>query len=228
MSDIGLDGTPEGVADRGELAPDSAEVRSGSDRWRSLLIILPLVAGVFVAAAIGARMLLAEIPDPAAAETTSDVRCWDGVSAAPAECTVPSGRAGLRWVFPSFRPDEIDCRNALRAQPELKRTTKFECDDRVSTGQVTITYTEFENVGQGRRYLEKDYGFPPETVTDGGARRLLWTEGDEPGGAVYELDMMYAEVPFGVEVRAVSAKVRDKALDSLVRFRPDDELSVRP
>jgi hypothetical protein len=223
-----LDGTSDGVAEREGPAQDSTDVSGGSERWRLVLIIVPLVAGVLVAAALGARMLLAEIPDPTAADGPADVTCWDGGTGPAEDCTIPSGRAGLRWVFPSFRPDDLDCRNVLRERPELERPVMFECEDRVGAGAVTLTYSEFPGVEQGRHYLEREYGVPPEEVDDAGVRRLLWTEGDEPGGAVYELDVMYAEVPFGVEVRAESAKARDRALASLVEFRPEDQISVRP
>jgi len=228
MSDTELDGTSDGVAEREARAPDSTDAGGGPEPWRSVLIIVPLVAGVLVAAALGARMLLAEIPDPTAADGPADVTCWDHETVPAENCTTPAGRAGLRWVFPSFRPDDLDCRNVLRERPALKRPTMFECEGSVRAGEVTLTYSEFADVDQGRRSLEREYGSPPEEVDDAGVRRLVWTEGDEPNGDVYELDVMYAEVPFGVEVRARSAKARDLALESLVELRPEDQISVRP
>lgn len=228
MSDTEVDGTPDGVAEHGERASEPVDAGRGPGQWRSALIIAPLFAGLLLAAGLGARMLLAEIPDPEPVDAVADATCWDGETRPADECAMPSGRAGLRWVFPSFRPDDLGCRNVLLDRPKSKRPTMFECEDRVGSEPVTITYSELNGVEQARRYLEKAYGSPPEEVAGDGSRRLVWTEGDEAGDDVYKLDVIYADLPYGVEVRADSAQARDRALDSLVRFRPEDQISVRP
>ena len=47
---------------------------------------------------------------------TPTVECWNGaVVAKAAECSQPTGEAGLQWVFPSFHPDE--CLERPRALP---------------------------------------------------------------------------------------------------------------
>lgn len=227
MSETDVDGTPDDVGVRGEESPD-ADIARGPGRGRSSLIVLPLIAGLLLVAALGARMLLAEIPDPEPVEQVAEVTCWDHETGPAEECGIPTGRAGLRWVFPSLRPAELGCRNLLLDHPELKRPTMFECEGRTRPGPVTITYSELNGVEEARTYLEEKYGFPPEEVDGDVGRRLLWTERDEPGDDDYELAMMYADLPFGVEVRAGSAEARDRALNSLVRFRPEDQISVRP
>ena len=229
MSDTEVDGTPGGVGGRDREVPDAVDVRRGPGGGRSVLIVLPLVVVLLLSAGVGARLLLADIPDPEPVEVeVADVTCWDGETRPAEKCGVPSGRAGLRWVFPSFRPADLRCRNALLDHPKSQRPAMFECRGRVRSGPVTITYSELNGAEQARRYHEKEYGFPPEEVDDDGVRRLLWTEGDRPGDGVYELDVMYADLPYGVEVRARSATARDRALDALVRFRPEDQIRVRP
>ncbi len=40
----------------------------------------------------------------------------------------------------------------------------------------------------------------------------------------YELAVLYAELPFSVEVSAESAEARDEALESLIEFRAADDV----
>ena len=223
MSDTEVEGAKDHLDGQGDKLVATDEFRGGPSRLRSVLVVIPLVAGLVVVAGIGARMLLADIPDPEPEATVADVTCWDGTTKAAEDCTSPTGRAGLRWVFPSFKPDLLGCRNVLLEHPEFKRPTMFECDGAVPTGRVTITYSELSAVPAGRAYLEKEYGVAPEEIDDG---RLLWTDSGATDG-IYEADVMYAEAPFAVEVRARSAQVRDDALDSLIRFRPADHITVR-
>ncbi|HET9422703.1 MAG TPA: hypothetical protein VFO49_16295, partial [Nocardioides sp.] len=210
---------------QGERPADAAEVvRSAPGRLRAVLIVVPLIAGLLVVAGIGARMLLADIPDPEPPPTVADVTCWDGTTRPAEDCTTPSGRAGLRWIFPSFKPDLLGCRNVLLEHPEFRRPTMFECEGSVPSGRVTITYSELNGVAGGRAYLEKEYGVAPDEIDD---ERLQWTDSGVTDG-IYESDVMYADAPFAVEVRARSAQARDDALDALIRFRPADHITVRP
>ena len=94
-------------------------------------------------------------------------------------------------------------------------------------GRSTITYTELNGVAQGRGYLETEHGEAPQELDDELGLRLLWTAGGATDG-IYELDVMYADAPFAVEVRARSEQARDDALDSLIRFRAADHIAVRP
>ena len=227
MSDTELEETTDQLDEHGEQHADPDDYRDVPGRLRSMLVVVPLIAGLLVVAGVGARMLVAEIPDPEPEAEVADVTCWDGKVQAAEDCTAPTGRAGLRWMFPSFKPDLIGCHNVLREHPEFKRPSMFECEGAVSTGRVTITYSELNGVAGGRSYLEREYGVAPQEVDDERGLRLLWTESGESDG-IYELDMMYADAPFAVEVRARSAQARDDALETLVRFRPADHISVRP
>ena len=225
MSDTEVDGTPDGVEERDESVTYSHDERHAAGWLRSALIVLPLVVGLLVVAAMGSRMLLADIPDPStdpAAESVT-VRCWDGEIRPDEGCPVPTGRAGLRWVFPSFRPNELGCRDALLEFPKSTRPTMFACDVETDAGPVTIIYSELTQVARGRAFLEKQFGGPGEDVE--GDRRLLWTEGDDPGAdGDYEAAVMYAALPFSVEVTADSAEARDQALESLITFRAADDV----
>ena len=223
MSDTEVDETPDGVEERDESVTYSHDERHAAGWVRSALVLLLLVVGLLVVAAIGSRMLLAEIPDPEPAAETVTVLCWDGAVRPDDGCATPTDRAGLRWVFPSFRPSELDCRNAVPEFPKSNARTMFACEAEVDAGPVTIFYSELPEVDQRRAFLERQFGGPGEDVE--GEDRLLWTEGDDPGrDGDYELVVMYAELPFSVEVSAESAEARDEALESLVEFRAADDV----
>ncbi len=224
MRETEVDGTPGEVEEPDENAMFSPGERDAGGWLRSALIVLPLLVGLLVAAAMGARMLLAEIPDPTdpAAETVT-MYCWDGEVRPDEGCPVPSGRAGLRWVFPSFRPSELGCRNVLEEFPKSTRPAMFACELDVDGSPVTIIYSQLTQVARGRATLEKQYAGPGQEIA--GERRLLWTEGDDPGpDGDYELAVMYAALPFSVEITGDSAQTRDEALETLVRFRPANDV----
>ena len=226
VSDTEVDDTPDGVEARDESVTYSHEERIAAGWVRTALILLLLVAGLFVVAAMGSRMLLADIPDPGtdpAAETVT-VRCWDGAVRPHEGCATPTGRAGLRWVFPSFRPNELGCHNAIREFPKSNARTMFGCETELEAGRLTILYSELTEVAKRQAFLEKRYGSPGEEIE--GEGRLLWSEGDDPGyDGDYELAVLYAEAPFSVEVSAESAEARDEALESLIEFRAADHIT---
>lgn len=228
MSDTEVHGPPGDVAKSKPPVTEHAVVQKGRSSGRAVLVMAPLVVGLVIAAAVGARLLLADIPDRSATEAPAEVPCWDRVTRLEKDCGSPTGRQGLRWMFPSFKPADPRCRDVLPDFPKSSRPAMFECRVDVPSGSATITYSQLTTVERGRGYLEKVFGSPPKELDDALGRRLLWTEGDDPGNRVYALAVMYAELPFAVEVRARSAEARDEALDRLVRFRPEKDASVRP
>jgi hypothetical protein len=222
MSDTEVDGSPDDVEERDENVTYSHDERRAAGWLHSALIVLPLIVGLLVVAGMGARLLLAEIPDPDPVAEPAVEHCWDGAVKPDAGCSVPEGRAGLRWVFPSFRPNELGCRDARFESPRSKRPTMFACEVELDAGSATIYYSEHSRAKQGRAFLEKTFGGPGEEL---GGDRLLWTEGDDPGpDGDYKLAVMYAELPFSVKVNSASAEARDEALDSLVEFRAAEDV----
>ena len=222
MSDTEVDGTPDDVEQREDsLVPYSTDESRAAGWLRSALIVVPLVLGLLVVAVIGARMLTAEIPDPGEEATNAQApeRCWDGELKPDEGCPVPSGRAGLRWVFPSFRPNELGCRDARADFPRSTRPTLYSCVGEVESGEVTILYSQLTQVDRGRSSFEETYGDPDE-LDDELGKRLVWRDGDEPGAdGDYDLAVMYAALPFAVELSAEVSAALDEALESLVRFR---------
>lgn len=229
MSDTEVDGPSDvdEVDERDSLVPYSTEERSSAGWLRSALIVVPLVLGLLVVAAIGARMLTAEIPDPGQGEAGEQAteRCWDGAVKPDEGCPVPSGRAGLRWVFPSLRPAELGCRDARDEFPRSTRPTMWSCPGEVDAGEVTILYSQLTRVDRGRSSFAKAFG-DPEEIDDELGKRLLWRDDDADPGADgdYDLVVMYAALPFAVELSASNPEALDQALDELVTFRAADDV----
>lgn len=190
-------------------------------RVRSLLVLVPLLVGLAVAGGVGAAKLWADIPDRGTA--APDVTCWDGATAPLAECTAPRGRAGLRWVFPSFRRDAEGCTEVRRPDRGRARPTEFSCPVIVDQRPVTIVYSVRTSTSDGLAFLERTYGAPP--VADGD--RLVFTADRPDDGGAFRVTVAYAAHPYSVTVEAPDRTVRDTALAELVELRPADRVLTR-
>lgn len=203
----------------------------GGTGGRTAWVVLPLVAILLATGGYGAHLLLEEIPDPpATGQEAAPVTCWDGVVGPAEDCTVPSGRKGLRWVFPSFRPAEQDCRNLVAENPDATRPAMFECTERLEGREVHLVYSEVRGLEQATQYLGRRYDQEPREIDtdDGGTGWLRWTGRRPRLDGTHRLEQMYADHPFSVEVRAETVRLRDRGITELVEMRPPGEVLVRP
>lgn len=215
------------------VAPVAPEGPSGVTRakraiahFRTPLVLLPLIGALVVSAGIGAQMLWEEVPGAA----TEKVQCWDGERVVDEQdCGLPEGVAGLRWVFPSFEPEEDGCRDVLVGNPAFKRPTMWECAVELGGTPVVITYSELTGVKPARRFIRREYG-AAERVTvradNGTPVRYEWRR-TLGGGAGFAVTSMYVDLPYAVEVRAEDRGVREDALATIVKFRGVSAISYR-
>lgn len=217
----------DAVTDAGERADEPASGLRGLlrkvARWRTPIVVIPSLVALAVVGGLGAQMLTAEIVPP---EVEPEVICWDGeVVGSSGDCSAPSGVAGLRWVFPGFRPGRDDCVDVLIAHPEYARPTMYECETEVAGEQVTIAYMQLADVVAGRRYFEKTFTGEREKVrtADGAPSRYVWRQRGDDG---FELASMYTDFPYAVTVTADRPRLRDRAQRGL-DFRHPDKISVR-
>jgi hypothetical protein len=221
-------GPPDGpgAEEQDAPAPSSGLRRAlrGIARWRTPIVVFPLLAGVAIAAGTGAQMLTAKIPT----DTRAEITCWDGGAARAAEdCAPPSGVAGLRWVFPTFHPQRDDCVDVLVEHPEYPRPAMYACELKVGRRWVAVTYMQLADVDAGRRYFEKAFpGSVREKVRGAGGTpyRYVWRKRTDDA---FVLASMYVDYPFAVTVSASAAEDRDRGLRKLV-FRPPDRMRVAP
>jgi hypothetical protein len=197
-------------------------------RRRTPLVVLPLVVGVVLTAILGVRLLSSDLPDTDAPAEASVV-CWDGEQVAAARaCGRPTGPRGLRWVFPSFRPGDDDCRDVRAQHRELGHRTRWECEFEITGSPVVITYSELASAKEGRIAFDQEHAGSEHRAVrskDGTLLRHEWRRELPTGGFV--VTVMYARHPYAVEVRAEERALREEALMSTVRFRDPDALSSR-
>jgi len=196
-------------------------------RYRTALVVIPLLVALVVAGSYGAHLLYAD-PAPAAADTDT-ATCWDGVRAPAADCSLPSGVDGLAWVFPSFDPEGDGCVDVLVAHPEYKRPAMWTCTEPIGTGTVDITYSELTAVSTGLAYHEKLFegaklsAFPDE---DGTIDRLVWRQ-PEPVDGIWRMAAMYHDFPYAVLIEAHTLRQRDRTYRDLVRSRDPKHITTR-
>jgi hypothetical protein len=191
-------------------------------RWRTPLVVVPLIVAVAVAGRVGVEMMTSKLPS-----ATAEVACWDGGTAASAaDCPRPTGAEGLQWVFPGFRPDDDRCRDVLVERPEISRPAMWECVLVVDGRRVTVTYMQLAGVESARRFFDQQFAPRPRAevaTAEGELARYLWQR--DSARARSELATMYAEHPYAVGIRAPSARLLTAALRT-IGFRHPNRISV--
>lgn len=192
-------------------------------RLRSFIVLVPLVVGVLVAASIGASKLWADIPQKTVAGP--NVVCWDGRTIPVTDCVEPRGKRGLHWVFPSYKPWDKRCALVGGRSRTVVRPFDVACNVRFDQRPVTVTYAVRGSAEALVAAVRKSYGNRPVTEADGD--RIVFRSNRPDAEGLYRTTITYAEHPFAVTVEAPDQRLRDTALDELVRFRPADQIIVR-
>jgi hypothetical protein len=188
-------------------------------RWRALIVLVPLLAGLVVVAGLGARMLWADPPDRS---LPPEVTCWNGTVERQGDCPTPAGVPGLRWVFPSFDPRGDDCARIPGVGADAP-PLQWGCRLPIDGEEVRVVYSVRSAVEQMHNALAGRYG-EPRRVADG--ERLVYRL-DERTDEGYVLAAAYADQPYAVTVTAATIGLRDRALTRLVRFRPAERVVER-
>ena len=156
------------------------------------------------------------------------VTCWDGDQVTTRDaCSAPGGKAGLRWVFPSLRPNRPQCTDDRADDPTNPRPVQWTCRVQVAGATAKITYFQLADLKAGLRYHKRLFrsGDREKVVDDGGETvRYVWRR--EADGR-FELTTAYVDHPFAVTVVAPRRPVREQALRT-VTLRDPDAISVRP
>jgi hypothetical protein len=160
------------------------------------------------------------VPDP----TPSDVvqapyTCWDGTPAQSIDaCTLPEGRAGLEYVFPSMANQSC---SRLGASPAIGRTDLVQCRAYLDDGtEIKVNYSKWESVSAGRDHYD---GKLTRTSADGGAY-YTWTG---RAGRQYNAAGLFVTEPFSTSVYAPTEEDLALAL-GLLQGRPPDQVRGGP
>ncbi len=204
-------------------------------RARTALVLVPLLAGLGVAAYVGSTLLWPGDDEPEAAGTgtasdTSGVTCWNGDEKTDERsCVLPTGRAGLEHVFPSFDPERLDCRDELKTNPQYRRPAMWTCDTEIA-GPVSITYSQVNGAKAAKRYFDQLHGVKAtKDRSSSGVRRDRWRASPVKGAkkpALWSGSFLVNGAPYAVTVTAQRRADVGRALDRRVSVRPLDELRL--
>jgi hypothetical protein len=196
-------------------------------RSRTAVVVILSSLGLAAAAGYGTHLMYAD-PEPVAA-SPPDVTCWNGSLAPAADCTLPSGVAGLEWVFQSFDRADDGCVDVLVEHPEYKRPTMWRCSETFGGRTVEITYSELTSVASGLAYHRDLFSGAKLSAfadPDGKVDRYVWRE-PEPVDGIFRLGAMYVDFPYAVLVEATTLRDRDRTYRDVVRSRDPKHLTTR-
>lgn len=122
--------------------------------------------------------------------------CWDGALVEQSEtCSQPTGRAGLRWVYPSLG-DGYDCREPFDAAKVFQRGCLI---DVPGQGPVRFAFSEWPSVEDARRHYQAKFGGAGTPAPDG---QLRWGPAFTRGS--YQVSIVFRDYPFSVSIIAES------------------------
>lgn len=212
----------EGVDER---SPDTlVPTTLPGSRWsrpsprRTALVVLPLLVGVVIAGLHGGRLLWGEPDEPELA--AGGVTCWDGTeTAAYSDCTAPRGVEGLAWVFPSFRPGELDCVDEIERNPRLNRPVMHTCEARIGGRPVRISYSEVTGFRPALRFLDDLHGQDRRSAgTLDDVQVVRWAASPTSDGG-WTASVMLKSLPYAVTVRTTRRSDAEKVLRRRVDVR---------
>lgn len=241
---LGTDESPNDTAERPAVSTqpvlpppaDSASLGSQLVGGSSAPVMLGIIAGavclllVIVAAILSvigdddepsdsaSQATSSPTADDSPAPSTTGEECWDGSQADTLNsCPIPSGTAGLAWVFPSFDPAE--CTDKTEgAQPP-----RWNCSVTVDGGgKVRVRYREHGSLERGLATYSQDYGVrnrsevlsPREDV-----ERYVWRAPSADNFGFWSVSSMYAEHPWSVTVKGRASADVEAVFADVVEFR---------
>lgn len=153
-----------------------------------------------------------------------DVTCWDGSQVEQvSDCdSIPSGEAGLTWVFPSMK-DQVCTGGDLTGD----RAEAWSCTTPFNGEDVRVTYTRWDSVAAARSGFDDELG-TSHTIRNPEDTEDVFEEWVAPGRGGHVFVRLFVDFPYSVEVESTIAyEGSDIAVDGyddngakLVRFRP--------
>ncbi len=203
----------------------SGDLRPWWRRVRVPLVMIPLLVCLGVAGSVGAAMLWASSPGPAATPRLST--CWDRAELPASECSQPDGTRGLEYVFPEFDSTASGCKPNVTSGGRSDRVLEWRCTTTLHGHDVEIAYRERPSVKRGLRFLKRFYADADRQVSDDGARLIWRPAGPNPSGR-YVYATAYKKYPFSLTLRTDTLQLRDEATRTLVHARKASRMTVRP
>jgi hypothetical protein len=223
------------LATDAESAPAPAAGRRQGGRVRVLLAALALALAVLVPTAAwllrgpgggvagdaAPRTQDVKGAQPAGA-STSRVRCWDGeVADEAAACSVPSGRRGLLWVYPSFKQVRAACDRVTQPLSPRKVLVYF-CPFTEDNPDEGIRYSEWTSAAAAREIIARDFSpWPEAEVERGSGTWSVWIRESSDEQGWFSSAVAYRDWPFSAEVVSNTKRASMLACDFIEQRAPD-------
>src|SRR5262249_11920402 len=148
--------------------------------------------------------------------------CWDGRETSSLElCGLPDGIRGLKWVFPSFARDRLQCHKARPNADSYPVVESYECFQGALGQPVTVTYDQVKDPAQAERWLRDRFGKEHRKKLPGAhGGRYVFKDGT---GRPARITGMYKRFPYIVSVRAYSPQAAYRAWKVLVQMRSTEK-----
>jgi len=140
------------------------------------------------------------LPDVAPTASPQRLRCWDGtVAKQTQDCPTPSGRPGLRWVYPTFQSDQPPCQLILRTK-RANVVRGYFCPFTFRNPREGIRYNEWTSAVAARDVMSRDYNpWPERGVEQEGYTWSVWIRRSEDESGRFSAAMVYRDWPFSAE-----------------------------
>lgn len=161
--------------------------------------------------------------EPSASPTTAPTPvvapylCWDGSPADDlAECTMPSGKEGLAYVFPSMKYAGSSCGRPI-SSPDIGRIAMVQCVTYLDDGsRIKVNYSKWRSVGAAREHysgkLDVELGADGVDVYSG------WVKDFTEFNYAY----VYSDYPFSASAYGASETDVQNAGARFVGVGPDE------
>lgn len=226
----------------GGAAPQGTTSRPGWLRDKRVLVVATgvLVAAVILSVSItmirrgsasepaAAVMPAPSTPAPSSGLPTVDttpagtevIRCWDDTTAETMrDCTMPSGRAGLRHVYPGYDRGRSCTYKAYRTT-----TSTFDCD--VAKGVLRFRWWQDTDEASGHYNDKYRKGSTTKLILDGQRVGTLYRDRKPVKKGIYRLSgFLWDHFSFSVEAKS---KARVDSLLKLIEIRHPDDVAGYP
>ena len=147
-------------------------------------------------------------PEPTPApEPEPTYRCWNGAETmGPDDCSLPTGTAGLAWVFPGLR----GCR---AENPLPDRVTTVVCAYDTADGPGELRLVEWSSFSAANQSYRQKYGKSARPWRSSWG--YTWV-------ARTQRTNLYGDGPFSATAKGENKKVKNRMLDRLDHRRPRD------
>ena len=164
-------------------------------------------------------------PEPSPTDPPTEARplnpgtCWDGTPTPDLRgCGLPTGVAGLAWVFPSFDPDRSQCRENPNSDRSFGVEVSWVCTERALGREVLVSYDHVTDIGEVDAFMHASVpaGQVVEIPGANGGRCVASDTAKRPA----RITGWYERFPYVVSVFAPTRASAERAWKAIVQQRP--------